>query len=59
MTVVDRTPTYHHQLVAFRDAVVEGTSPVTGVAGGVSMMGLVDAIYRAAGLAPRPAWPDA
>lgn len=52
---VARSATYTHQLAAFRDAVVHGTSFPTTAADAVRNMELVDACYRAAGLDPRPA----
>lgn len=48
------TTTYLHQLVAFRDAVVSGSPVPTGGADAIATMELIDACYRAAGLAPRP-----
>ena len=54
---VDSTATYLHQLVAFRDAVVEGTDFPTTADDGVRNMEIVDACYRAAGLEPRPSLP--
>ncbi len=52
---VDRSSTYLHQLVAFRDAIVNGTEFPTTADDGVRNMEIVDACYRAAGLDPRPA----
>ncbi len=52
---VARSATYYHQLVAFRDAIVDGTPFPTTAADGVRNMEIVDACYRAAGLTPRPA----
>jgi predicted dehydrogenase len=49
------TTTYLHQLVAFRDAIIEGTPFPTTADDGVRNMEIVDACYRAAGLEPRPA----
>lgn len=48
------TSTYHHQLVAFRDAIVDGTPFPTTADDGVRNMELIDACYRAAGLQERP-----
>ena len=50
----DTTSTYFHQLVAFRDAIVDGAPFHTTADDGVLNMELVDACYRAAGLEPRP-----
>jgi predicted dehydrogenase len=50
----DRTSTYFHQLVAFRDAINDGTPFPTTADDGVRNMEIVDACYRAAGLDPRP-----
>ena len=55
---VDPSATYTHQLVAFREAVEHGTPFPTTAADGVRNMELIDACYRAAGLDPRPTWPD-
>lgn len=52
---VERSATYFHQLLAFRDAIVDGTSFPTTADDGVRNMEIVDACYRAAGLDPRPA----
>ena len=52
---VDRSATYFHQLVAFRDAIVDGADFPTTADDGVRNMEVVDACYRAAGLEPRPA----
>jgi predicted dehydrogenase len=52
---VDRSATYFHQLVAFRDAIVDGIAFPTTADDGVRNMEIVDACYRAAGLQPRPA----
>ncbi len=46
--------TYFHQLVAFRDAIVDGAEFPTTADDGVRNMEIVDACYRAAGLDPRP-----
>ena len=55
---VDRSATYFHQLVAFRDAVNDGIDFPTTADDGVRNMEIVDACYRAAGLDPRPAVGD-
>jgi predicted dehydrogenase len=54
---VDPSATYFHQLVAFRDAIVDGVGFPTTADDGVRNMEIVDACYRAAGLEPRPALP--
>lgn len=51
---VARTATYFHQLVAFRDAIVDGAPFPTTADDGVRNMETIDACYRAAGLEPRP-----
>lgn len=51
---VDRSATYLHQLVAFRDAIVDGRPFPTTVADGVRNMQVIDACYEAAGLGIRP-----
>jgi predicted dehydrogenase len=56
---VDRSATYFHQLVAFRDAIVDGAPFPTTADDGVRNMEIVDACYRAAGLDPLPAVDDA
>lgn len=48
-TVAGRT-TYHHQLEAFRNAVVNGASVPTGGSDAINTMALIDAAYTAAGL---------
>ncbi|MEZ5340081.1 MAG: Gfo/Idh/MocA family oxidoreductase [Acidimicrobiales bacterium] len=45
--------TYHYQLAAFRDAIVHGAPFPTGGDDAIATMELIDACYRAAGLAPR------
>ena len=50
----ETTSTYFHQLVAFRDAIVDGAPFPTTADDGVRNMELIDACYRAAGLEPRP-----
>ena len=52
----DPSTTYFHQLVAFRNAIVDGAAFPTTAADGVRNQEIVDACYRAAGLAPRPTW---
>jgi predicted dehydrogenase len=51
---VDRSATYFHQLVAFREAIVHGTPFPSTADDGVRNMEVIDACYRAAGLEPRP-----
>ncbi len=51
----DRSTTYLHQLVAFRDAIELRKPFPTTADDGVRNMEVVDACYRAAGLRPRPA----
>jgi predicted dehydrogenase len=46
--------TWGHQLEAFADAVLDGKRPLTSGADTIANMRAIDAIYRAAGLAPRP-----
>ncbi|MGH9133759.1 MAG: Gfo/Idh/MocA family protein, partial [Ilumatobacteraceae bacterium] len=50
---VERSATYDHQLVAFRDAVESGVTPPTTGADPIANMVVIDACYRAAGLQPR------
>lgn len=50
----DTSATYFHQLVAFRNAVVDGADFPTTADDGVRNMEIIDACYRAAGLEPRP-----
>lgn len=52
--VAATTSTYFHQLVAFRDAIVDGTTFPTTADDAVRNMEIVDACYRAAGLQVRP-----
>ena len=54
---VATTSTYYHQLLAFRDAVTTGVAPLTCGADSIANMNLIDACYRAAGLAVRPSRP--
>lgn len=56
VTHAERSSTYFHQLVAFRDAVQLGAAYPTTAADGVANMAVVDACYRAAGLPVRPAF---
>ena len=51
---VEPSSTYEHQLVAFREAIVDGAPFPTTADDGVRNMEIVDACYRAAGLDPRP-----
>ena len=51
---VPSSSTYHHQMVAFRDAITDGKPFPTTIADGVRNMAVIDACYRAAGLDPRP-----
>jgi len=51
---VATTSTYFHQLVAFREAVVNGAPFPTTMRDGVDNMAVIDDCYRAAGLEPRP-----
>jgi predicted dehydrogenase len=51
---VDRSATYFHQLVAFREAIEHGATFPTTADDGVRNMEIIDACYRAAGLEPRP-----
>ncbi|MHB8463534.1 MAG: Gfo/Idh/MocA family protein [Acidimicrobiales bacterium] len=48
-------PTYGYQLEAFRAAVQEGAATLTPPSESIANMTTIDAIYRAAGLEPRPA----
>lgn len=50
----DSSSTYVHQMVAFRDAIVDGAPFPTTPRDGVATMEIIDACYRAAGLEPRP-----
>ena len=52
--VAERSTTYFHQLVAFRDAIDDGVEFPTTADDGVRNMEIVDACYRAAGLVARP-----
>ncbi|HVR33314.1 MAG TPA: Gfo/Idh/MocA family oxidoreductase [Acidimicrobiia bacterium] len=55
---VEASSTYHHQLVAFRAAVVDDQPIPTGPDDAVANMEVIDACYRAAGLDPRPTLAD-
>lgn len=48
--VVEGRTTYHHQIEAFRSAVVDGVAVPTGGADSIATMELIDAAYLAAGL---------
>ena len=50
---VERTATYTHQLRAFVDAVLLGTSFPTTPEDAVKSMQVIDDVYRAAGMSPR------
>ena len=50
----EQSTTYFHQLVAFRDAIVDGTPFPTTIDDGVVNMEIVDACYLLAGLDVRP-----
>ncbi len=54
---VDDSATYFHQLVAFADAINNGTAFPTTMGDGVTNMAIIDACYQAAGLEPRPRHP--
>ena len=49
-----RRATYSYQLEAFCDAVLDGGPNLTPPADSVANMAVIDAVYRAAGLSPRP-----
>ncbi len=51
-------PTYDYQLEAFRAAVQDGTPTLTPPSDAVANMRVIDAIYVAAGLEPRPTWKE-
>lgn len=55
---VESSPTYLHQLHAFRDAILGRGQVPTGVDQAVATMRVIDDCYRMAGLAPRPTHPD-
>ena len=48
--VIEAKTTYHHQIEAFRDAVVDGVAAPTGGDDSIATMTLIDAAYTAAGL---------
>ena len=50
---VPKTATYNYQLAAFRDAIRDGKPFPSTAADAVQNMAVIDAIYRAAGQAPR------
>ena len=50
---IESASTYHHQLVAFRDAVISRVAPPTGGTDSIATMAAIDACYRAAGMRPR------
>lgn len=50
---VEGESTYHHQLVAFRDHVVDDKPILTGGTDAVATMKVIDDIYTAAGIGPR------
>jgi predicted dehydrogenase len=52
--VARKPSSYLAQLIAFRDAVLHGTPFPTHIDDAVANMRVIDACYRAAGLAPRP-----
>ena len=52
-------PTYNYQLEAFRAAVQDGASTLTPPKESIANMRVIDAIYQAAGMEPRPAVSDA
>jgi predicted dehydrogenase len=51
-------PTYDYQLEAFRAAVQDGAATLTPPSDAVANMRVIDAIYLAAGLEPRPTWEE-
>jgi predicted dehydrogenase len=55
---VQGAPTYDYQLEAFRAAVQEGAPTLTPPSEAVANMRVIDSIYVAAGLKPRPAWSE-
>lgn len=54
---VDSSATYFHQLIAFHEAVTTGVPPVTSGDDSIQTMDVVDAIYDAAAIGPRRAFP--
>jgi len=55
---VQGAPTYDYQLEAFRAAVQEGAPTFTPPDDSIANMRVIDAIYLAAGLKPRPTWSE-
>lgn len=55
--IPSRRPTYAYQLDAFCDAVLRGMRAETDPRDAVANMAVIDAVYRAAGMHPRAAWP--
>jgi predicted dehydrogenase len=51
--IPSRRPTYCYQLDAFRNAVLRDGPVLTGPEDAVANMEVIDAVYRAAGMAPR------
>lgn len=45
--------TYYYQLLAFRDAIINGTKMETDVADGIANMKVIDALYSRSGMKPR------
>lgn len=52
-----RTPSYRFQMVAFRDAIRDGTPFHSTVADAVANMAVIDALYEAAGVTPHTPTP--
>lgn len=52
-----RTPTYKFQMIAFRDAINEGTPFPSTPADAVANMAVIDALYQAAGVTPHEPTP--
>ncbi len=52
LTWAPRTTSYYHQLIAFRDAIVDGQPFPTDPTDAVATMALIDDIHRAAGVTP-------
>lgn len=50
---IESASTYHHQLVAFAEAVQTRVAPPTGGRDSIANMQAIDDCYRAAGMAPR------
>ncbi len=50
---IESASTYHHQLVAFRDAITTRVAPPTGGTDSIATMAAIDACYRAAGMRRR------